>query len=239
MATEDRGGSTLHQRILSDIEGRILSGEWQPGYRLPFEVDLATQYGCSRMTVNKVMTQLAKAGLIERRKKSGTFVSQPRSQSAVLEIWDIREEVESLGLAYGYRLISRVLRSSTKSDLRRLGISSPTDVVELTCVHYADGQPFCLEFRLIDLSVVPLAGSFAFDTVSPGRWLLGEVPWTSAEHRIGAVGAGLEESRHLGLSVGTACLVVERQTWSGLSPVTSVRLTYPGDRHILYARFLR
>ncbi|WP_411196868.1 GntR family transcriptional regulator, partial [Rhizobium sp.] len=53
---------TLHQRILSEIEGRIVSGEWPPGHRIPFEVDLATQYDCSRMTVNKVLTQLAKAG---------------------------------------------------------------------------------------------------------------------------------------------------------------------------------
>jgi GntR family histidine utilization transcriptional repressor len=66
--------ATLHQSILSEIEGRIVSGEWPPGHRIPFEVDLAQQYGCSRMTVNKVMTQLAKAGLIERRKKSGSFV---------------------------------------------------------------------------------------------------------------------------------------------------------------------
>ncbi|MBW8787882.1 MAG: GntR family transcriptional regulator, partial [Rhizobium leguminosarum] len=42
---------TLHQRILSDIEGRIVSGDWPPGHRIPFEVDLATQYDCSRMTV--------------------------------------------------------------------------------------------------------------------------------------------------------------------------------------------
>ena len=33
--------ATLHQRILSDIEGRIVSGEWPPGHRIPFELDLA------------------------------------------------------------------------------------------------------------------------------------------------------------------------------------------------------
>ena len=36
--------ATLHQKILSDIEGRIVTGEWPPGYRIPFEVDLAMQY---------------------------------------------------------------------------------------------------------------------------------------------------------------------------------------------------
>ena len=79
---------SLHQRIVNDIEGKILSGEWAPGQRIPFELELAALYNCSRMTVNKAMTQLARAGLIERRKKSGSFVTQPHAQSdAVFAAW--------------------------------------------------------------------------------------------------------------------------------------------------------
>ena len=51
-----------------------MSGEWAPGHRIPFEHELATEYGCSRMTVNKALSQLARAGLIERRRRSGSFV---------------------------------------------------------------------------------------------------------------------------------------------------------------------
>ena len=107
---------SLHQRILGDIEDRILSGEWQPGFRIPFEVDLAEQYRCSRMTVNKALTQLAKTGLIERRRKSGSYVTQPRAQSAVLEIRDIKLEVQSLGLAYDYKLSAKTTRRSNAAD---------------------------------------------------------------------------------------------------------------------------
>jgi GntR family histidine utilization transcriptional repressor len=60
------------------------------------------------MTVNKALTQLAKAGLIERRKKSGSFVTQPQAQSAVLEIHDIEAEVTSLNLAYAFAITKRV-----------------------------------------------------------------------------------------------------------------------------------
>ncbi len=88
---------SLHQKILADIEGKIISGEWSPGHRIPFEVDLARDYGCSRMTVNKVLTQLAARGLIERKRKSGSTVRHPTAQSAVLEIRDIASEVASLG----------------------------------------------------------------------------------------------------------------------------------------------
>src|SRR5690554_1002111 len=87
---------SLHQRILADISARILSGEWPPGHRIPYEHELTSQYGCSRMTVNKALSQLAKSGLIERRRRSGSFVRMPKSQAAILDIHDVRAEVQAL-----------------------------------------------------------------------------------------------------------------------------------------------
>ncbi len=127
----------MHQRILSDIEGRIVSGDWPPGHRIPFEVDLATQYDCSRMTVNKVLTQLAKVTLIERRKKSGSFVTQPQAQSAVLEIHDIKAEVQSLNLPYSYAVSKKTSRKAKAEDSRRLELPVASSVVEVVCIHNA------------------------------------------------------------------------------------------------------
>jgi DNA-binding GntR family transcriptional regulator len=70
---------TLYKQIRLDIERRILTGEWPPGHRIPFEHQLMTRYGCSRMTVSKALTELAQADLIERRRRAGTFVRRPRS----------------------------------------------------------------------------------------------------------------------------------------------------------------
>ena len=98
---------SMHQRILGDIEGRILSGEWPPGSRIPFEHELSAQYACARMTVNKALTQLAKAGLIERRRKVGSFVTRPLSRSAVLEIPDVKSEVAALGRPYRFEILNR------------------------------------------------------------------------------------------------------------------------------------
>lgn len=235
----DRNGkdATLHQRILGDIEGKIVSGEWPPGHRLPFEVDLADQYDCSRMTVNKVMTQLAKAGLIERRKKSGSFVKQPQAQSAVLEIHDIEAEVTSLNLPYSFQVTRRSMRTASAEDVRRFEVQGGAKLLDIVCTHFAGPRQFCVEERLINLENVPEAGEADFKEVSPGRWLLSQVPWSTAEHRIQAVAASAEMAALLGVARGAACLVVERRTWSGLGPITQVRFTYPGDTHALVARF--
>lgn len=237
-ATPPRAAAgSLHQRILGEIEARILTGEWPPGHRIPFEHELTTRYGCSRMTVNKVLTQLAGAGLIERRRKAGSFVRRPQFQLAILTIQDIRTEVEARGLAYRFTVAARRHRRAGKADSPRLAVPAGTPLLALTCHHFAGSQPFCLEERLINLAAVPEAADALFADEPPGTWLVDRVPWSTAEHRIRACGAGPAAAALFGIPEGTACLVVERRTFETDQPVTAVRLTYRGDAHELVARF--
>mgnify|MGYP000689266938 CR=1 FL=1 len=229
--------ATLHQRILSDIEGRILSGEWPPGYRIPFEVELAAQYQVSRMTVNKVMTQLAKNGVIERRKKGGSFVTQPHSQAAVLEINDIEAEVLALNLPYRCEIRARTARKARAEDIRRMEVPLGAAIIDVRCLHYAGPHPFCLEDRVINVNAVPTVADADFDAISPGRWLIQQIPWNSAEHKIYAQSASQNVASELRIKEGAACLVIERRTWLADQAVTSVRFIYPGESHSLVARF--
>ncbi|MEO4000263.1 histidine utilization repressor [Mesorhizobium sp. CAU 1732] len=233
MTTEPR---SLHQRILAEISAKIVSGEWQPGHRIPFEHELTEIYGCSRMTVSKALTQLARSGLIERRKRSGSFVARPRSQAAVLEIHDIRTEVEALGFPYRYELLSRAERVADTED-ETVGFISGTKLLDIVCLHLAGDVPFCLEERIVSLKAVPNIQAERFDEIAPGPWLLSHVPWSEAEHAIRAVNADRHMARRLGVPSGAACLVVERRTWTGGLPVTRVKLTYPGSSHAVVAHF--
>ncbi|MDQ0394603.1 histidine utilization repressor [Labrys monachus] len=231
------GATTLHQRILGDLEARIVSGEWPPGHRIPFEVELTERYRCSRMTVNKALTQLAASGLIERRRKAGSFVARPRSEAAVLAIHSIEAEVGALGLPYRFDLVRRQEQPETAADRLRLRLDDASRVIALTCRHFAGEAPFCLEERLVNVDAVPPAADADFAREPPGAWLTRHIPWTVAEHHIQAVAVRGETAAMLGLDGGTACLVVERRTWRGEQTVTAVRFTYPGDRHQLVARF--
>ena len=228
---------SLHRRILEDVEGKILSGAWPPGYRIPFEHELTEEYQCSRMTVNKAITELVKRGLIERRRKSGSYVTHPHAQSAVLEIRDIKAEVQSLGLVYDYELLRREQRRATGEEREKLDLRAGSLVLALQCRHFSGRTPFSFEERLINLSAVPVARSEAFTETAPGAWLIARVPWSAAEHRIRAIGADPRVAERLKIAPGTACLVVERRTWSGGTYITHVRLTYPGESHELVAEF--
>ncbi|WP_343313855.1 histidine utilization repressor [Brucella sp. BE17] len=237
MTSKSQSAGTLHQQILGDIEKRIVSGDWPPGYRLPFEVDLAKSYNVSRMTVNKVLTRLASAGLIERRKKLGSFVAQPLIQSAILEIHDIEQEVRSLKRNYQFKLLRSRIREATEADVASFGLNKKSNLIQVSCIHFAGETPFCTEERLINLDVVPAAENVDFSKMPPGQWLRLQVPWNTAEHKIYAIAADNETSNSLSINKGSPCLVVQRRTWSEQGPVTFVRFTYPAEGHAIIATF--
>lgn len=230
---------TLNQRIRGDIEGRILSGEWPPGHRIPFEHELMTEYGCSRMTVNKVLTTLAEAGMIERRRRAGSFVARPHPhiEQVALDIPDIPMEVAARGHRYGFRLLSRRLRKPRRAPSVEPAFAFEGHVLSMRSLHLADERPFAFEDRVINPAAVPEAREADFSAQPPGSWLLEHVPWTRAVHRISAIGLEQAEAELLQVAIGTPCLVLERQTWRGEQPVTLVRQVFLGNSYDLVARF--
>jgi len=227
----------LHQKIRGDIEGRIMAGALRPGDRIPFEHQLMRSYGCSRMTVSKALSGLAAAGLITRQRRAGSFVAQPKIHMAALAIPDIREEVISRGFEYDLRLVSRRVLNGQRVSQDRMRVPNGSKVLSLRCIHLADNRPFALEDRLINLAAVPAALDVDFEQVPPGTWLLQHVPWTEAEHRIGAINAG-DLAQLLEVETVTACLFLERKTWRGSESITHVRSVFAGTNFDLTARFL-
>lgn len=227
----------LHERIRTDYESRILSGELAPGDRLPIEQDLMQQYGCSRMTVNKALSALALAGLIDRRKKAGTFVSRPKLHSMILDIPDIASLIASRGDTYGYRPIVQKRRAAAAGRDDEKGLAGNGELLQVDGLHAVNGRTFGVEYRLVNIAAVPDIATADFSAVSPGSWLLEHVPWTEAETRISAVGANAEEAAYFDASPGTPCICIERHTWRGAERITYVRQVFMGDAYDLVARF--
>lgn len=225
---------TIAARIGSDIEERIASGEWRPGHRIPFEHELVAQYGCARATVSKALTSLVRAGLIERRRKAGSFVSHPHIHAAVLDIPDIGGAIAERTGSYRFELLASALTTFDVSD----GAFDPeTRLRNIVGIHHGSSGPFAHEARSINLDAVPIAVDTDFSNRDPSSWLLDHVPWSEARHRISAVGATPEIARLLETTRGAACLKVERWTWRSGVPITFVCQTFRGDRYDLVAKF--
>lgn len=231
--------ATLNQRIRSEIEERILSGEWPPGHRIPFEHELMEQYGCSRMTVNKVLTTLAENGLIERRRRAGSFVARrsPEQELVTLEIPDIGLALGSRQRNYAYRLLDMQVREAKADNYSEVLMGGEGQLVAIEGLHLTDERIVGVEHRLINATSIPEVLDVDFSRTPPGTWLLNEVSWTRGEYRLSALAVDAADAKLLQCPQGTACLVIERRTWRGEAPITWARQIFLSDQLELVARF--
>lgn len=220
-----RSYKDIHNILL----GRIKSGEWPPGDLVPAEADLAREFGCTRVTVNRAMQALADAGLLERRRKAGTRVVQRMTRNAVFQIPIVRHEIEQRGGSYKYLLLSRQEVAPPQKVKAEMSLSANDKVLHVLSLHFADGKPYQLEDRWIDLDTVAQARKEPFDEISPNEWLLREVPYTNAEHVFRAASPDAAERDQLGLAQNEPVFIIERTTWLADRAVTHVRLVHPAN----------
>jgi DNA-binding LacI/PurR family transcriptional regulator len=73
---------TVHEQIAAILRAEVQT-EFGAGDRFPSQTELANRFGTSQNTVREAIGVLVQEGLLERRKGSGTFVSDPRLSRAV------------------------------------------------------------------------------------------------------------------------------------------------------------
>ncbi len=60
--------------ILSQLQMKIISGEWSEGFKMPTEMNLCSQYGVSRVTIRRALEELVAHGYITRTRGRGSYV---------------------------------------------------------------------------------------------------------------------------------------------------------------------
>ncbi|MCX6433833.1 MAG: GntR family transcriptional regulator [Actinobacteria bacterium] len=71
------GEVPLYERVRQAIAASIADGTYSPGDKLPSEARLAEELRVNRLTVRRAIEELARAGAVQSRQGSGTYVSAP------------------------------------------------------------------------------------------------------------------------------------------------------------------
>lgn len=209
--------------VRDEIRARILNRTYEPGDKLPRDEDIAIELGCARTTVHRAMQDLSLAGLVERKRKGGTHVRTDPVTRATFDIPITRREVEQRGAKYNYQLISRDLEETPIEIMARFGIQRPTQMLHVKALHLSDNRPYILEDRWIDTASTPEILNVDLTRESANEWLVRHKPYSRIEVRFSAMNAKGESAKHLSTPAGSALFVIERTTWIGAAPITTLQ----------------
>jgi len=143
MRPTGRDGQPAYKRIQNVIRQRIESGQLKPGDVVDSERELATLHKVSLMTARHALVDLAREGIVERRRGAGTFVAPPKIHFN--KLMSYTEQMSSRGLMAQSKLVSSGVLDDEPDIAARLSLSATTHLTMIERVRKAGDEPLALE----------------------------------------------------------------------------------------------
>jgi DNA-binding LacI/PurR family transcriptional regulator len=110
---------SLPRQIADHLRNQILEGRWSAGERLPTARELAEQLQADAATVHRALVHLTREGLVERKRRTGTFVRQRRP---VLETVGIYVSAGNIG--HGAAPFMQAVIAAIQNELQRVRLGA-------------------------------------------------------------------------------------------------------------------
>ena len=136
----------LYYQLVIIFKRLILNGTLQEGDALPSELELCGHFGISRSTVRQAFAALEKEGIVVRKRGKGTFVSKPKLNRRLKNLYSFSEEMKMAGRRVQSKTLAFELLDSPQEDLMsRLNLRSGDKVYKMVCLQIVDKDPMILE----------------------------------------------------------------------------------------------
>ncbi|BEV71956.1 MULTISPECIES: histidine utilization repressor [unclassified Paludibacterium] len=233
MTSADKNATPRYQQIKQDLLERIAAGEWGVGEAIPPEQTLARDFGVARMTVNRALQDLTQAGVLVRRRGSGTYVAPPRVHTSLLEIRNIADEIAERGHHHDSELLLLEAVTATAEQAALFGIEPGEPLFRSLIVHRENAVPIQVEDRLVNPSVAPHYLEQSFRQQTPSAYLSMVAPLIGAQYAVEARLPGKDIASRLSISTREPCLVVFRTTRTERQVASLAVLWHPGQMYQL------
>jgi GntR family transcriptional regulator len=205
--------TSLYRQIAARLRDEIGSGQFEPSGRLPSEGEIGARFAVSRVTVRLALEELAKNGLIERRKGKGTYVKGKEVRHELDTLRSFHESLILQGLNAGMRILALETVQTPDRIAASLGAGWESCLL-LERLHLVDDDPIALgrsflPAALAKLSREEMENRPTYAIVSAFAGLDVE----RAHVTIGAQTADSDLEAILKIPRGAALLVMERTSW--------------------------
>ncbi len=174
-------------QIKSALLDQIERGEMHPGDKVLSENQLAVSFSVSRMTARRALTELVTEGILARSQGVGTFVSDSRPMSSILEIRSIDDEIIQRGHRYSNKVLGVDTIHASERQRVWLGIAAHSLVFRTKVVHMENGLAIQLEDRLVNPALAPQYIEQDFTHTTANHYLSKVAPLTQADHSVEAI----------------------------------------------------
>lgn len=198
-----------YYRVKEVLQERILDGTWTVDTLIPSEPELCQEFGVSRITVRRAISDLIHEGKLRTVQGKGTFVASPKLQERFVQrAFGIYEDMERRGLHLTTEVIRQGIIPAPSEVATRLGLHPGDPVHILVRVRSVQGEKILVSTTYIPAYLCPTLVDDDLSSISLYRLLREHYQLTIAhgERSLEAVAAGQWEARLLDVALGSPLL---------------------------------
>ncbi|NLU73180.1 GntR family transcriptional regulator [Streptomyces sp. HNM0575] len=200
-------------RIRNEIEQQIRSGALPPGSRLPTEAELQQVHLVGRATAQRVLSELAQAGLVERHRRRGTFVTDGARQENLLRF--VNTSLPGPKIPGRHAVESAQVVQAHDAGLDLPGVDDDIPVHQLRRLKYdVDDNVIAVELSVIPFSLAPRLQEEDLDHLTTHDYFahLG-IPAVKSRIYIDPIALDAATAARLRVPEGQAVIRLRRLTW--------------------------
>lgn len=213
----DRGSPVpFYFQLAELLENEIVNGRWAPGARVPSENELCARYQLSRTTIRQALARLEQEGLVSREKGRGTFVSDSRPRSWMIQSTEgfFGDELRRAGRSVSSRILRLDCRELPRWASEALALPSGSEGVVVERVRSVDGLVALYVVNCLSLRTADAVMGLEPDESLYQRLLAhGGISLAGGRRSLEAVTAGPKLAKLLELKDGDSVVYIESVTW--------------------------
>lgn len=216
----------IYARVFNILKKEIVEGDVPIGDFLPTEIELERRFRVSRTSIRRAIDLLSREGYVQAQQGRGTVVLDYKTKQNLNKVTSVSETMRKKGFDVTYMNMSVDTVSATSSMAEIFKIPTGSDVVRFQRLQLADGKPVSIMKNYIPKKDVPDVEDKldVFTSLYDFLETKYDINIDSANDRITAKSANLEESNLLEVPAGTALICLERICYENNRPVVFDRV---------------
>ncbi|MCM3399949.1 GntR family transcriptional regulator [Oceanobacillus profundus] len=153
MSLEENSAIPLHRQIRQYLENKIISGEWEPGYKIPTEKQLSSLFKVSNITVKRAVLDLVNNGKLYRKSGKGTFVNK-HDKTDLSRLVSIHNKFED-EKPYPHKTLSFKKIVGNTELIKNLQIDKNEEIYYISRIKLEEEKPVIIENSWIPAALTP------------------------------------------------------------------------------------